>query len=100
MKDHTIESITAGESWACRFRVQTFVDAQGQPVDTRNLQIGEAVKDAEPGWYEGVGVVQVRDRNHKLVELWDRDLDRTWVVGWDDCWDIDTVEWLDAAHTD
>ena len=89
----TIDTITAGESWACRFRVQTFVNSQGKPVDTTNLQIGEPVKDAEPGYYEGLGVIQIRDTANKLVELWDQTEQRTWVVSWRDCWDIDRVEW-------
>ena len=32
-----IEDIPSGESWACRFRTTTFVDAEGEPVSA-NLQ--------------------------------------------------------------
>lgn len=98
MSEHTIESITAGESWGCRFRTQTFVNSQGQPIDTRNLQVGQPVKDGAPGWYEGFGVIQTRDTARKLVEVYDREHDRTWIVGWNDCWDIDAIEWVDTAE--
>jgi hypothetical protein len=59
------------------------------------MAVGEPVKHGEPGWYEGFGVIQTRDRSRKLVEVYDREYDRTWIVGWDDCWDIDSVEWVD-----
>lgn len=93
MTDIAIKDITVGESWACRFRVHTFVTEDNKPVDTRDLSVGETVKDGAPGYYEGTGVIQTRDCQKKLVELWDTELERTWIVGWDDCWDIDHVEW-------
>lgn len=63
------------------------------PVDSTRLQPGETV-DGEPGWYEGLGVIAKRDVNRKLVEVVDTEYtDRTWVVNWDNCWDVDTVEW-------
>jgi hypothetical protein len=91
----TIDTITVGLSWGCRFRTQTFVNPEGHPIDTRNLQVGEPVKDGTPGWYEGFGVIQTRDTSRKLVEVYDQTYDRTWVVSWNDCWDIDEIEWVD-----
>lgn len=91
----TIEDCTAGESWGCRFRAHTFVDSEGKPVSTKNLQIGQPVKNGKPGIYEGFGIIQKRDNEKRLVELWDNSADRTWVVSWQDCWDIDRIEWQD-----
>jgi hypothetical protein len=90
-----IEDIKPGNSYACRFKVQTFVDSNGLPVDTRNIQIGEKVPGL-PGEYNGFGVIQVRDTANRLVEVWDTELNREWTVAWSDCWDVDTAEWIDA----
>lgn len=88
-----IEDCTAGESWACRFRVHTFVNSRGEPVNTTDLKIGQPVPGGKPGIYEGTGVIQKRDRDKRLVELWDSAAQRTWIVSWQDCWDCDRVEW-------
>ena len=90
-----IKDIEPGRSYACRFKVQTFVDNEGNPVDTRNIQIGQKVPGS-PGEYVGFGVIQVRDSDNLLVEVWDTDLEREWTVAWSDCWDVDTVEWSEA----
>ena len=92
----TIADCTAGESWGCRFRVQTFVDSKGQPVNTTNLAIGQPVKGGKPGQYEGFGIIQKRDVQKQLVELWDESAKRTWTLSWQDCWDIDRIEWQDS----
>ena len=90
---HTLESITIGNSWACKFQVHTFVNSKGEPVDTRNLAVGDPVPDATPGYYKGIGIIKTRDTNNRLVELHDTVLERDWIVGWNDCWDIDHIEW-------
>lgn len=90
-----IKDLTVGESWACRFRTRTFINEQGEPVNTRNLNPGDSV-DGEPGDYEGFGAIAKRDNEKRLVEIVDLEHDGfTWVVSWDDCWDIDTVEWVE-----
>ena len=90
-----IENIKAGESWGCRFRVRTFVDDEGKPVDTTNIQIGDTVP-GKPGDYEGFGVIAKRDNEKQLVEIIDQDMeDKTWVVHWNDCWAVDRVEFAD-----
>lgn len=96
MNAYTIENCTAGESWGCRFRIHTFVDSQGQPVNTQNLAVGQPVRDGKPGIYEGFGIIQKRDREKQLVELWDNSAGRTWIVSWQDCWDCDRVEWSES----
>lgn len=87
-----IKDIEPGHSYACKFKVHTFVNEKGKPVDTRNIQIGEKVP-GEPGEYVGFGVIQIRDTQNRLVELWDTELNREWTVPWNDCWDVDSVEW-------
>jgi hypothetical protein len=90
-----IKDIEPGNSYACKFKVQTFVDESGKPVDTRNIQIGEKVPGL-PGEYTGFGVIRIRDTQNYLAEVWDTELQREWTVAWSDCWDVDTVEWSDA----
>ena len=90
-----IEDIPAGESWACRFRTTTFVDAEGEPV-TANLQLGQA-HPGEPKVYEGIGIIQVRDVEQRRVQLQDTTSLRQFTVNFDDCWDVDTIEWTEEA---
>ena len=93
-----IENITAGESWACKFRTRTFVNEDGKPVSTKHLQPGDRVP-GKPGDYEGFGVITIRDTQRRLVEILDQNIpDQSWVVSWDDCWDIDRVEWVDNTE--
>ena len=92
---YTIADITPGTSWACKFKVRTFLDTQGHPVNTSNIQLGETVP-GEPGEYTSFGLITVRDVTRKLVEIQDQAIDRTWIVNWADCWDLDTVEWTES----
>jgi hypothetical protein len=48
-----------------------------------------------PGTYEGLGLIQIRDTEQELVQLKDTRDGATYNVPWADCWDIDTVEWID-----
>lgn len=83
----------AGESWACRFRVTTFLDDQGCPVEA-SVSVGQA-HPGVPGEYTGIGIVKTRDCANELVELEDCATHRTWVVEWSNTWDYDRVEWID-----
>lgn len=89
-----IKDIQPGESYACHFKVYTFVDQDNQPIDTRNLQLGDKVP-GKPGDYHGFGVIKTRDVDNQLLEVWDTNLNREWTVAWSDCWDVDVVEWKD-----
>ena len=91
-----IQDIPVGESWACRFRTTTFVDAQGAPVTSKNLQPGEA-HPGTPEVYEGVGVIQVRDLDNQLVQLQCVESLQQFTVKFDDCWDVDTIEWQEES---
>lgn len=91
---HTIDQIPAGESWACTYTITAWLDSAGKPVQTpRNLQPGQA-HPGTPGEYTGVGVLQIRDRNTQLVQLWDPELNRSVTVHYDNTRDWDTVEWI------
>lgn len=90
-----IEDIESGNSYACKFKVKTFINDEGTPVSTKHLQPGQSV-DGEPGDYEGFGIIKTRDKEKELVEIIDINMpDQEWVVSWDNCWDIDSVEWVD-----
>jgi|TARA_B110000977_G_C10937195_1_gene439429 hypothetical protein len=93
-----IEDIPAGESWACRFRTTTFVDADGVPVSA-NLQLGQA-HPGSPGEYEGIGVIQVRDVDAQRVQLQDSITLEVYTVAFEDCWDADRIEWTEEALND
>jgi hypothetical protein len=90
-----IQDIPAGESWACRFRTTTFVDSDGEPIEA-NLQLGQA-HPGTPQVYESIGVIQVRDTDNQRVQLQDTKTLRQFTVSFDDCWDVDTVEWSEEA---
>jgi len=88
-----LEDLTAGESWACKFKVMTFLDNDGQIVDAK-LNVGEKHPGA-PGVYEGLGIIKVRDLENNLVKLIDVASNKEFCVDWDNCWDPDTIEWIE-----
>lgn len=85
-----IEDIEVGKSYGCKFKVTTMLDTMGRPAP--NLS---DVPLKGPGEYEGFGVIQVRDTNSRLVELYDTTARKTFRVSFDDIWDIDDVEYVD-----
>ena len=87
-----IKDIPAGESWACRFKTTTFLDADGNPVAARNLALGQAHPGA-PGVYESIGVIQVRDLENQRVQLQCVSTFNQFTVDFADGWDVDTIEW-------
>lgn len=89
-----IRDIPVGESWACRFRVQTFLNDDGVPVSAHNLAIGQS-HPGKPGVYEGVGVIQVRDLDNERVQLQDVKTLLQFTVPFEDTWDVDTIEWVE-----
>ena len=86
----SMDEVQPGGSYACKFRATIMLDELGRPAP--NLS---DVPLAGPGEYEGLGVIKIRDSDQKLVELEDTKSKRTFVVAWEDCWDIDVVEWSD-----
>ena len=85
-----IEDITPGESYACKFRVETMLDTLGRPAP--NLS-DVPVKGV--GMYEGLGVLMQRDTEQRLVKLQDQKSSKEFVVSFDDIWDIDVIEWTE-----
>jgi hypothetical protein len=85
-----IEDIEVGKSYGCKFKVTTMLDEMGRPAP--NLS---DVPLKGPGEYEGFGVIQVRDTNSRLVELYDTTARKTFRVSFDDIWEVDEVEYVD-----
>jgi hypothetical protein len=94
-----IEDIPAGQSWACRFKITTFVDKEGNAVQDKNLQPGQAHRGL-PGDYESVGIIQVRDVETKIVQLLDTVSNIEFKVPFDNCWDIDEIEWINKPNAE
>ena len=82
-----IRDITPGESYACKFRVETMLDQLGRPAP--NLS---DVPLKGPGVYESFGFLKQRDTDKELVIVVDEATKREFVVKFEDLWDIDTVE--------
>ena len=85
-----IQDIEVGKSYACRFRATVMLDVAGNPAPNY-----EGLELAGPADYEGLGVIRIRDVEQRLVELEDVETKRIFVVPWEDCWDVDTVEWVE-----
>lgn len=85
-----IQDITPGASYACKFRVETMLDEFGRLPGLSDTPLKGV------GTYEGVGVLLQRDLDQRLVKLQDEKSRREFVVSFDDIWDIDTVDWVDA----
>lgn len=85
-----IEDIKAGRSYACYFRTTELVDIDGHPVIDQNNQVAEKIVQREV-----FGVIKTRDPHQQLVEIVDQETGKTYVVGWEDCWGVDEVEWHD-----
>jgi hypothetical protein len=84
-----IEEVIPGNSYGCKFRVETMLDTLGRPAtDLSDVTL------RGPGMYEGFGVIQVRDMKSRLVDLYDTTARKMFTVSFDDIWDIDTVEWV------
>ncbi len=84
------QDVTPGASYACKFRVETMLDEVGRPPGLSDTPLKGV------GTYEGVGVLLQRDLDQRLVKLQDEKSRREFVVSFDDIWDIDTVDWVDA----
>jgi hypothetical protein len=84
---YTMDELEEGKSYACKFKVETMLDTFDRPVGLSDTPI------KGPGNYEGLGVIKTRDKETRLVELEDTGSRRNFVVSFDDCWDIDDVEW-------
>ena len=84
-----IKDITPGESYACKFRVETMLDELGRPPGLSDTPL------AGVQMYEGLGVLIARDLEQELVKLKDEKSSKEFVVPFADIWDIDTVDWVE-----
>jgi hypothetical protein len=84
-----IKDITPGESYACKFRVETMLDELGRPPGLSDTPL------AGVQMYEGLGVLIARDVEQELVKLKDEKSSKEFVVPFADIWDIDTVDWVE-----
>ena len=84
-----IEDITVGESYACKFRVETMLDEHGRIPGLSDTPLKGV------GTYEGIGILMQRDVEQRLVKLKDQKSSKEFVVGFDDIWEVDEIEWTD-----
>ena len=87
-----IEDITPGNSYACKFKVETMLDTMGRPPGLSDTPLA-GVK-----MYEGLGVLLARDTEQRLVELQDEKSKKKFVVSFDDIWDVDTIDWVEPLE--
>jgi hypothetical protein len=83
-----IRDIVPGESYACKFRVQTMLDTLGRPAPNLSDTPLAGVQT-----YESFGFLKQRDVEQELVIVVDEKSRKEFVVGFQDLWDIDTVEY-------
>jgi hypothetical protein len=81
----TVNDITAGETWACKYRTTRMLGHDGKPV--ANLKAGETAQG--PGLWESIGVILVRDRENRRLEVRDLQDSTTHIIDYGDAWDID-----------
>ena len=88
-----IEDITPGNSYACKFKVETMLDTMGRPPGLSDTPLA-GVK-----MYEGLGGLVARDTEQRLVELQDEKSKKKFVVSFDDIWDVDTIDWVEPLES-
>jgi|TARA_B110000259_G_C13969951_1_gene384280 hypothetical protein len=89
----TPNDITAGETWAAKFRTTRMLGTDGKPVV--NLKVGETAQG--PGNWESVGIIVKRDTASSKLELVDVFDQTRHVVDYGDVWDIDRAEIVEDA---
>lgn len=71
-KQFNFSDIEAGKSYACRFLIREGLAS-----------------------HEKFGVIKTRDSERELAEIVETETENVYVVKWEDCWNIDEVEWRD-----
>jgi hypothetical protein len=85
-----IKEITPGNSYGCKFRVETMMDTMGRPAPNLSDVPLQGI-----GKYEGFGILMQRDLKKELVKLQDKASKKEFVVPFHDIWDVDEIEWVD-----
>ena len=86
-----IRYVIPGESYACKFKVETMLDEDGEPV---HLNVGQTANG--PGMYEGFGLLLTRDVGNELVRIQEQKSGKTITVPFAQIWDVDEVEWIET----
>ena len=85
-----IENIVPGNSYACKFRVETMLDTFGRIPGLSDTPLKGV------GTYEGIGILMQRDTENRLVKLKDEKSSKEFVVSFDDIWEVDEIEWSES----
>ena len=86
----SIEDITPGKSYACKFKVQTMVDMNGRPHPNLTDVPLKGMTN-----YIGLGLLLQRDSEKRLVKVKDTESKKEFVVSFDDIWEVDEAEFSD-----
>jgi len=84
-----IENIVPGNSYACKFRVETMLDTFGRIPGLSDTPLKGV------GTYEGIGILMQRDIEQRLVKLKDEKSSKEFVVSFDDIWEVDEIDWVE-----
>lgn len=84
-----IKDIEVGKSYACKFKVEHILDEHGRIPGLSDTPL------AGLGWYEGIGVIQVRDSGSERVQLKDEKSGKEFVVPFSQIWDVDVAEYVE-----
>lgn len=85
------EDLEPGKSYACKFKIKTYITEQGEPVCITDL--AENTRELKTGSWVSWGVIARRDTANRLLEVEDQQTDRTWILNWDEVWDIDVAQY-------
>ena len=81
------EDIQAGESYACKYTIDTMLDIHGRipgQDDTPLKGVGQ---------YHGFGIIKVRDLEQRLLKVEDQESGRELIISFDDVYNIDRAEY-------
>ena len=87
-----IMDIEVGKTYACKFKVEHILDEFGRIPGLSDVPLKGL------GWYEGVGVLQVRDSASKRVQLKDEKSGKEFIVPFSQIWDVDVAEYKEEAQ--
>lgn len=85
-----INDIQVGKSYACKFKVETFLDENHKPTPNLDNKASIGIKE-----YKSLGILLMRDLDNCLVKLVDQPTNIQFIVPFEDIWDIDEIEWVD-----
>ena len=89
------EDLVPGKSYACKFRLRTYLNENNEPLDTSSIP--EDPTEWLLGDWESWGLIARRDSQARLLEVKDERAIRTWTLSYDDVWDIDVAEYTRHA---